>query len=120
MSSSKNISINMKVAKPMSGMKSLVGKKMSKKVKFMGEEIQISKLSVNEVMEIQEEAKKLAEDDGEAGMGVLRKVISASVEGAAELSDEDYQTFPMDELSKLSNEIMKFSGLVGEDKAPGK
>lgn len=96
----------------MSGIKSLVGKRMNKKVKFMGEDVTITKLTVAEVLEIQESAKNLQDSDAE-GFGILKKVIGLAVEGGADLSDEDFQTFPMDELSKLSTEIMKFSG-VGE------
>jgi hypothetical protein len=95
------------------GIKSLVGKKMTKNVKFMGEDVKISKLSVSEVMEIQDRAKTINKDD-EEGFNILKTVIRASVEGAKELSDEDFNNFPLDELSKLSNEIMKFSG-IGQD-----
>lgn len=95
--------------------KSLVGKKMTKPVKFMGEDVKISKLSVAQVMEIQEKAKSLDGDENE-GLNILRTVIRSSVEDAAEISDTDFESFPMDELSKLSNEIMKFSGIDGGDK----
>lgn len=95
------------------GIKSLIGRKMTKKVKFMGEDLEISKLSVAEVMDIQSRAKKM-ESDETAGFEVLKTVIGAAVKGASELSDEDFQAFPMDELSKLSGEIMKFSG-IGSD-----
>lgn len=37
-----------------------------------------------------------------------------AVDGGDELSDDDFKEFPMDELSKLSNEIMKFSGIAGD------
>jgi len=97
----------------MSGIKSLVGRKMTKAVKFMGEDVKISKLSVAEVMDIQEKAKKVENDDN-AGLELLQTVIRAAVEGGQDLADEDFQSFPMDELSKLSNEIMKFSG-IGAD-----
>jgi hypothetical protein len=96
------------------GIKGLVGRKMTKKVKFVGEDVTISKLSVSEVLEIQESAKK-AESSEETGFDLLKKVIRMSVEGATELSDEDFDSFPMDELSKLSSEIMKFSGIAGAD-----
>lgn len=95
------------------GIKALVGRKMSKDVKFMGENVKISKLSVAEVLEIQERAKNLDSNDQE-GFNVLKTVIRASVEGGKELSDEDFDNFPLDELSKLSGEIMKFSG-IGQD-----
>lgn len=95
------------------GIKDLVGKKMSKEVKFMGANVQISKLSVAEVLDIQEKAKSIAENEVE-GFSVLRVVIRSAVDGASDLSDEDFANFPMDELSKLSTEIMKFSGIGQE------
>jgi len=95
------------------GIKGLVGRKMTKNVKFMGEDVKISKLSVSEVMEIQERAKAL-EKDGAEGFNILKTVIRASVEGAKDLTDQDFDNFPLDELSKLSNEIMRFSG-IGQD-----
>ena len=97
----------------MTGFKALIGRKMTKDVKFMGESVKISKLSVAEVLDIQEKAKKLEQDES-LGLDVLRTVIRSAVEDAGELSDEDFANFPMDELSKLSAEIMKFSG-IGQD-----
>jgi len=103
----------------MSGIKSLVGRKMTRVTKFMGEDVTISKLNVANVMEIQEKAKKLEENDNE-GFDLLKSIIRSAVEGAEELDDNDFEGFPLDELSKLSNEIMKFSGInAGTDK-PGK
>ena len=95
------------------GIKALVGRKMSKDVKFMGENVKISKLSVAEVLEIQARAKNLDSNDQE-GFNVLKTVIQSAVEGGKDLSDEDFDNFPLDELSKLSGEIMKFSG-IGQD-----
>jgi len=114
--SSNNIQINPSKVEIMSGMKALVGKKMSKNVKFMGEDVKISKLSVAEVMDIQEKAQALNEDNASAtaGFDILTTVIRSAVEGAAELTDEDFQSFPMEELSTLSNNIMSFSGMGAE------
>jgi len=95
------------------GMKGLVGRKMTKTVKFMGEDIKIAKLSVAEVMNIQEKAKGIEKDESE-GFNILKTVIRASVEESRDLADEDFNNFPLDELSKLSNEIMKFSGIGQE------
>lgn len=102
-----------KANKMSSNIKGLVGKKMTKTVKFIGEDVKITKLSVAEVLDIQDRAK-VSNEDQESGFELLKKVIKMSVEGADELTDEDFNTFPMDELSKLSNEIMKFSGIAGE------
>lgn len=102
-----------KANKMSEGIKGLVGRKLTKTVKFMGEDIKIKKLSVSEVLEIQILAKE-ANEDASTGFGLLKSVIKMSVEGADSLSDQDFDTFPMDELSKLSNEIMKFSGIAGD------
>lgn len=93
--------------------KNFVGKKMFKNVKFMGEDVKISKLSVNEVLDIQAKAKSIEENELE-GFAVLRTVIRAAVEDGVDLTDDDFNGFPMDELSKLSAEIMKFSGIGQE------
>lgn len=95
-------------------MKDLVGKRINKKVGFMGTQVTINKLSVAEVVEIQQFANPV--DSGEAkvedrGIELLIMVIRKSCEEAAELTDEDFNTFPLDELSKLSDLIMAFSGM---------
>jgi hypothetical protein len=95
------------------GIKALVGQRMTKTVKFLGSDVKISKLSVNEVLEIQAKAKDIEKDDT-AGLELLKTVIRSAVEGGAELDDEEFNNFPMDELSKLSNEIMKYSGIGQE------
>ena len=96
-------------------MKNLVGKSITQTVKFMGESVKIKKLTVAEVLEIQEQAKE-AEKSENAGFDLLKRVIKMSVEDAKDLSDDDFKTFPMDELNKLSNDIMKFSGMTAEGK----
>lgn len=95
------------------GIKGLIGRKMTKPMKFMGEDVTVSKLTVAEVMSIQERAKANSDDDKD-GFAILKTVIRAAVEGADELSDADFDNFPLDELATLSNSIMKFSG-IGQD-----
>lgn len=91
----------------------LIGKKMTKPVKFMGEDVKVSKLSVHQILAIQE-AAKAADTDETKGFEILKTIIRSSAEGADTISDEDFSNFPMDELSKLSNEIMNFSGISGD------
>lgn len=96
------------------GIKALVGKKVEKEVTFMGEKLKISKLTLEEVEKMQELAKAAESNkDASEGFEVLRMIIRSSADGGSDLSDEDFSGFPIDELSKLSNEIMKFSG-IGE------
>jgi len=92
------------------GIMGLVGKKMTKTIKFMSQPLEISKLSVNQVLAIQEAAKSAGEDEN-ANFDLLKEVIRMSAKGADELADDDFDSFPIDDLSKLSNEIMSFSGI---------
>jgi hypothetical protein len=96
-----------------SGFKSLVGRRVTKNVKFMGEDVKINKLMVSEVLAIQKKARELDKDDTE-GLEIVKLVIRLGAEGASDLSDEDFNNFPIDELGKLSDEIMKHSGLAKE------
>jgi hypothetical protein len=88
----------------------LIGKKMTQPVKFMGEDMKIAKLSVAQILLVQA-AAKAAEADENKGFDILKTIIRASAEGASALTDDEFADFPMDELSKLSNEIMVFSGI---------
>jgi hypothetical protein len=93
-------------------MKHLVGKKMSTDVAFMGETVKITKLSVAEILKIQEATKKQKAGDE---VSTLRLLIKLAVEDAKDLSDQEIESFPLDELSKLGSEIVKFSGMnVGQ------
>jgi hypothetical protein len=93
-------------------MKHLVGKKMTTTAKFMGEEVTIKKLSVAEILKIQEANKKVKEGDE---VSTLRLIIRSAVEGAEDLTNEELTSFPLDELSSLSAEIVKYSGMGGEE-----
>lgn len=94
----------------------LVGKRMTKTVKFLGSDVEIRKLSLAQVEQIQDKAKAAeASTDPEvkerSGFELLKTVVSLSVEGGSELSDEDFRNFPLEDLSKLSDDIMLFSGI---------
>ncbi len=95
--------------KNMGSIKNLVGTEMFKKVPFLKGQVRIKKLTVDEVMQIQALAKEQTDDM--MGLEVLKYVIALAVEDGDQLSDEDYKKFPMDELNKLSETIMKYSGI---------
>ena len=104
-------------------MKALVGKRISKTVKFMGEELTINKLTVNQVMSVQAKIKEseTTEKDLDAetieGFQLIKFIIKASVDDAAELTNEDFNSFPVDELTSLSNKIMEYSGMGNAPKS---
>lgn len=94
---------------------SLVNKPIVKDVQFMDDTIQIRKLTVSQVLQIQEKAAAANGDQANSGFEMIKTVIKMSVVDAAEASDEDFKSFPMDELTRLSNEIMVFSGISGAE-----
>jgi hypothetical protein len=98
--------------------KKLVGKSMTKKVKFIGEDVVIKKLSVAQVLELQEKFK--GSDNEDNSMEILKTVIRQSAEDGDQLSDQEFSEFPIEELSNLSAEILKFSGLGNVEKTAPK
>jgi hypothetical protein len=105
---------------------SLLGKKVSKTVPFLGAHITINKLTVAEVKDIQDaatladKAVKAAlanpEEDADVDqLGVLRAIVRSAVEGGQELTDENFQEWPIEDISKLAKEIMKYSGIGDDD-----
>jgi hypothetical protein len=99
-----------------SNFKSLIGKKLTKKAPFMGEKVDISKLSTEQVFEIQEAAQGMDDSTEGDGMDIVKEVIRMSVEGAEDISNEDFNKIPLDELNNLSKAIMEFSGIASEGK----
>lgn len=93
-------------------MKHLVGKSITKTVDFMGENVEIKKLSVSEVLSVQSLVKKSEKAKSEqAQISLLKDVIRIAVIDADGLTDEDFNTFPLGELTELSEKIMEYSGL---------
>lgn len=86
--------------------------KSTKKYKFITLDIELTKLSVSDVLAIQEEAKAITEQaDDAANIRLMLNVIRKGVAEMKDMSDAELLDLPMDELSALSAEIMKFSGL---------
>jgi len=95
-------------------MKHLVNKLVTEKVPFMGEEVEVKKMSVNEVFEIQKLVQKSNKSKAEsAQIDLLIDVIRIAVVGAQEVTTEEFKTFPISEMTDLSNHIMRLAGLTG-------
>ena len=88
-------------------MKHLVGKKQVKKVPFMDDEVEIRKLTIAEVFEIQKVLNKKDKDE----MELLREVLRLSVVGAEDMTDDEFNSFPPGDLNTLSEIIMEYCGL---------
>jgi len=93
-------------------MKHLVGKSVTKTATFMGEEVEIRKMTLNEVFEIQDVAKKLSKSkDEKEQLNLLKTVLRKAVVGADQLTDDEFNTFPLGELNNLSDTVLEFSGM---------
>jgi hypothetical protein len=88
----------------------LIGKTVSKSIKFLGVDVKITKLSMQQVKDIQARAKEMGEDDAKA-MDMMFEVIKMSVEGAEELTTEQFQAWPLEDINLLSEAILTYSGL---------
>ena len=98
-------------------MKHLVGKEITKKVPFMGDEVEVRQLTVGQARDIEaltKEVNKQKEADRDH-LALLRKVVRIAVVGAEELTDDEIDTFPISELTALSQAIMGQDGDLGND-----
>lgn len=91
-------------------MKHLVGKVLTQKVPFMGDEVEVRKLTVSEIFALQDIIVNAGKDE-EGQMKLLRDVIRMAVVDAEEITDEEFNGFPISELTTLSEQIMSVSGL---------
>lgn len=87
------------------------GKLVTKNAKFLGEEITINKLTVAQVLEIQEKARNLKEGDEQGNIDLVVMTIKSGCKELVEFETEVFMDWPLEELQKLSGEILKFSGL---------
>jgi len=97
-----------------SGLKSVVGTKQTKEYKFMGTKLILTKLTVSQVLEIQELSKISEKEDLKErdAFDSIKTVIRMSVQDSDDMEDDDFNELPLDELIKLSQEIMRFSGIA--------
>jgi hypothetical protein len=90
-----------------------VGLTTNKTTKFLGLDIEINKLSINQVLAVQAVTKAAEADTSDAsGIKILRAVVTAGAKELSSVSELDFQDFPMEDLATLSNEIMGYSGLL--------
>ena len=80
---------------------------------FVGQDLEIVKLTVAEAIEIQTSVSEAeASEDPESNLKILLRVIQFGALELKEMTLEDLKEFPMQELTQLSGEIMKYSGMA--------
>ena len=88
---------------------------ITKKVPFLGQEVEVKQLTVKGIKDLQAnlDANKDAKDLG--GLATLAIIFKATVIGAEDMTDADFENFPIQALTDLSNEILIFNGLGASD-----
>jgi hypothetical protein len=99
-------------------MKHLVGKtQKAVKVPFMeGETVEVKKLTVAQVKTFQAKLNESKDkEDEDSGLKIQREVIRMAVVGAEELTDDELDAFPLDDLSKLVQKILELAGVKSQE-----
>jgi hypothetical protein len=107
-------------------MKHLVGlKQKTVKVPFMDTEtVEVKKLTVAQVKEFQAQLEVVKEkESADSGLNIQRTIIKMGVVGAEDLTDEELDSFPLDEIVNLAQKILELAGVrssEGNDSAKKK
>jgi hypothetical protein len=98
-------------------MKQFLGKTQTRKVKFMDGEVKVKLLTVGDARAIEDATKTQIglPEEKQDQLAILRFVMRLAVVGAEELTDEEFDQFPVTELTRLSEEIMGGFGQAGND-----
>ena len=94
-------------------MKHLIGKVRTQEVDFMDDKLEVKLLSISDIEDMQKEIS--SKDDDMASLQTLSKICKHTVVGAEEMTDEEFKQFPLIEVTKLVEEIMKVNGLFATD-----
>jgi hypothetical protein len=94
-------------------MKKLLGKVKTITVPFMGDEtVEVAQLTVAQVRDFQKDLEAAKADEGEdSGLKIQRAILRMAVVGAKDLTDEELDSFPLVELTKLTQKILELAGV---------
>lgn len=82
----------------------------------MGDEVEVKKMTVGEILDMQKLINSAAKSKKEdAQIGLLRDIIRVAVIDAADITDEEFNSFPISELNSLSEKILELSGIGGSE-----
>ena len=91
---------------------------ITKKVEFLNQEVEIRQLTVKGVKDLQHAMDNHKEDV--SGIKTLSAIFKATVVGAEDMKDKDFENFPIQALTQLSNDILAYNGLGAKDDNGGK
>ena len=99
-------------------MKHLLGNQETKEIDFLGGKLVMRQMSVSDVKNLQEKLDKKTEKGKESSLDdvdTLFEILKVGVEGVADLTKEEFETFPMKALGDLVSEVMIYSGMKAEE-----
>ena len=78
-----------------------VGKRSTESVEFVGLQLEINKLNINQVLEIQDLTKRLTAEGTteQSSIEILSAVVRAGAPELRDLEKKDFQDFPMNDLA---------------------
>ena len=85
---------------------------IKKTVPFLEQEVEIKQLTVKGVKDLQATLKGI---DAADSLATLTLIFKNTVVGAEDMTDADFEAFPISSLTDLSHEILKFNGLTASD-----
>lgn len=88
---------------------------ITKTVSFLNQEVEVKQLTVKGVKDLQNSLDTTKGADDLGGLKTLALIFKATVIGAEDMADEDFEKFPIQALTKLSNDILEFNGLGASD-----
>lgn len=88
---------------------------ITKKVSFLEQEVEVKQLTVKGVKDLQNALDTTKGADDLGGLKTLSIIFKATVVGAEDMKDEEFELFPIQALTKLSNDILEFNGLGASD-----
>jgi hypothetical protein len=90
---------------------------ITKKVPFLNQEVEIKQLTVKAIKDLQVslEKGKANKNSVLSNVGTLTSIFKSAVVGAEDMTDKDFEKFPISALTDLSNEILKFNNLIAKD-----
>jgi len=91
---------------------------ITKKIPFLNQEVEIKQLTVKGIKDLQKVLDQNKTDDV-TGIRTLSAIFKSTVVGAEEMKEEDFEKFPIQSLTKLSQEILVYNGLAASDDKGG-
>jgi len=92
-------------------LRALISDRQSKTVNFMTKKLRINKLTLTECTDVQKQAQTIDAEDPSKAFDLLKHIVRIGVPMAADFTDDDFGHFPMDDLNKLSDEVLKYAGM---------